>query len=105
MIFASTKKVVTVNGRHLFFCRETYTVLEIGGYGGYNNAQIQITQKIIHEGEVNRARYQYENPNVIATKSRSGEVYVFDRTTHASFPKEDEPFSPDLRLMGHSKEG
>ncbi|CEG71032.1 Putative Histone-binding protein RBBP4 [Rhizopus microsporus] len=78
---------------------------EIGGYGGYNNAQIQITQKIIHEGEVNRARYQYENPNVIATKSRSGEVYVFDRTTHASFPKEDEPFSPDLRLMGHSKEG
>ncbi|KAG1461917.1 hypothetical protein G6F55_003285 [Rhizopus delemar] len=78
---------------------------EIGGYGAYNNAQIQITQKIVHEGEVNRARYQYENPNVIATKSRSGEVYVFDRTMHASFPKEDEPFSPDLRLVGHTEEG
>ncbi|KAI9257645.1 WD40-repeat-containing domain protein [Sporodiniella umbellata] len=77
---------------------------EIGGYGAYNIAEIQITQKIVHEGEVNRARYQFENPNVIATKSRSGEVYVFDRTMHASFPN-DETFNPDLRLVGHSQEG
>ncbi|KAG1441763.1 hypothetical protein G6F56_011343 [Rhizopus delemar] len=77
---------------------------EIGGYGAYNIAEIQITQKIVHEGEVNRARYQFENPNVIATKSRSGEVYVFDRTMHASFPN-DESFNPDLRLVGHSQEG
>lgn len=78
--------------------------IEIGGYGAYNIAEIQITQKIVHEGEVNRARYQFENPNVIATKSRSGEVYVFDRTMHASFPN-DESFNPDLRLVGHSQEG
>ncbi|KAI9323729.1 WD40-repeat-containing domain protein [Dichotomocladium elegans] len=78
---------------------------EIGGYGGYNDAHIKITQKIVHEGEVNRARYQYDNPNIIATKSRSGNVYIFDRTTHESFPKENEPFNPALRLQGHNAEG
>jgi WD40 repeat protein len=62
-------------------------------------------QKIVHEGEVNRARYQFENPNIIATKSRSGEVYIFDRTTHESFPKENEPFNPALKLKGHTQEG
>ncbi|KAI8331174.1 WD40-repeat-containing domain protein [Chlamydoabsidia padenii] len=81
------------------------TTNEIGGYGGYNNAQIKITQKIVHDGEINRARYQYNNPNIIATKSRIGSVYVFDRTTHESFPRENEPFRPDLILNGHSKEG
>ncbi|KAI9485210.1 MAG: WD40-repeat-containing domain protein [Benjaminiella poitrasii] len=78
---------------------------EIGGYGSFNDAHIHITQKIVHDGEVNRARYQYENPNIIATKSRSGEIYVFDRTTHGSFPKENEPFNPALRLKGHTQEG
>lgn len=80
-------------------------MLELGGYGGFNDAHIHITQKIVHEGEVNRARYQFENPNIIATKSRSGEVYVFDRTTHESFPKENEPFNPALTLKGHTQEG
>ncbi|KAK4519566.1 uncharacterized protein ATC70_009802 [Mucor velutinosus] len=78
---------------------------EIGGYGAFNDANIHITQKIVHEGEVNRARYQFENPNVIASKSRSGDVFVFDRTTHESFPKENEPFNPALRLKGHTQEG
>ncbi|OBZ83093.1 putative histone-binding protein Caf1 [Choanephora cucurbitarum] len=81
------------------------TTNEIGGYGAFNDAHIQVQQKIVHEGEVNRARYQYENPNVIATKSRSGEVYVFDRTTHGSIPRENEPFHPALCLKGHHAEG
>lgn len=80
-------------------------LLELGGYGGFNDAHVHITQKIVHEGEVNRARYQFENPNIIATKSRSGDVYVFDRTTHESFPKDNEPFNPALKLKGHTKEG
>ncbi|CAO3634197.1 unnamed protein product [Mucor hiemalis] len=78
---------------------------ELGGYGGFNDAHIHITQKIVHEGEVNKARYQFENPNVIASKARTGEVFVFDRTTHESFPKENEPFNPALRLKGHTEEG
>ncbi|KAG2177007.1 hypothetical protein INT43_007661 [Umbelopsis isabellina] len=78
---------------------------EIGGHGANSQAHIQITQKIVHEGEVNRARYQPENPNIIATKARSGEVFVFDRTTHESFPKENEKCNPAIRLLGHDKEG
>ena len=79
--------------------------LEIGGYGAFNDAHIHITQKIVHEGEVNRARYQFENPNVIASKARTGQVFVFDRTTHESFPRADEPFNPALVLTGHTEEG
>ncbi|KAI8989370.1 WD40-repeat-containing domain protein [Pilobolus umbonatus] len=66
---------------------------------------INITQKILHEGEVNRARYQLENNNIIATKSKSGEVYIFDCTAYDPFPKENDVFSPTLRLTGHDKEG
>lgn len=79
--------------------------LEIGGHGANSQAHIKITQKIVHDGEVNRARYQPENPNIIATKARSGEVFVFDRTTHESFPKENEKCNPAIRLLGHDKEG
>jgi histone-binding protein RBBP4 len=69
-------------------------------------ARVKITQKIPHEGEVNRARYQPSNPNMIATKTRSGDVLVFDRKRHASFPVDrDEKCSPLLRLTGHDKEG
>ncbi|KAG2171374.1 hypothetical protein INT43_009035 [Umbelopsis isabellina] len=69
-------------------------------------ARVRITQKIPHDGEVNRARYQPIDPNVIATKTRTGDVLVFDRTKHADFPKDrNEPCSPMLRLTGHDKEG
>ncbi|RCH96588.1 CCR4-Not complex caf1 ribonuclease subunit Caf1 [Rhizopus azygosporus] len=64
---------------------------------------IKITQKIPHDGEVNRARYHNENPDIIATKSRAGEVYVFDRTTFDPQPKNE--FNPTLKLVGHDKEG
>ena len=66
---------------------------------------MRITQKIVHEGEINRARYQYENPNVIATNTQTGAVFIFDRTMHESFPKENERCNPALRLQGHKKEG
>ncbi|KAI8062190.1 WD-40 repeat-containing protein [Gongronella butleri] len=81
------------------------TTNEIGGYGGFNDAHIKITQKIVHKGEVNRARYQYSNPNIIATKVPDGDVCIFDRTTHASFPKPGEHARPALFLKGHSSEG
>lgn len=32
--------------------------------------RIQVTQRINHEGEVNRARYMPQNPDLIATKVR-----------------------------------
>ncbi|KAI8979827.1 WD40-repeat-containing domain protein [Mycotypha africana] len=70
-----------------------------------NDTFIKITQKILHDGEVNRARYQPGNPNIIATKSRIGDVYLFDRTTFDARPKDNETFNPTMRLIGHDKEG
>jgi len=77
---------------------------EAGGYG-HNKAKIEITQRINHEGEVNRARYMPQNPVVIATKGPSADVFVFDYTKHPSQPKVGEPCRPCLRLSGHEAEG
>lgn len=66
---------------------------------------VKIEQKIVHEGEVNRARYQPDNQDIIATKSRSGDVYIFDRKSYSAFPKVFERFEPTLQLLGHNNEG
>ncbi|KAG4301974.1 hypothetical protein PCK1_001950 [Pneumocystis canis] len=75
---------------------------EIGGYEG-TDAKINIVQKIDHDGEVNRARYQPQNPNIIATMTVSGDVYIFDRTKHPSNPVGI--CNPQIKLKGHKKEG
>ena len=48
--------------------------------------KIEIEIKINHEGEVNRARFMPQNPCVIATKTPSSDVLVFDYTKHPSKP-------------------
>ncbi|KAJ3197158.1 hypothetical protein HK101_005675 [Irineochytrium annulatum] len=82
-------------------------VLNVAEYGGYGGAEckINVIQKINHDGEVNRARYMPSNPNVIATRTVYGPVYVFDRTRHPSNPPNDSVCSPEIKLMGHLKEG
>lgn len=78
---------------------------EFGGFGGAA-CRISVIQKIPHEGEVNRARYLPQNPCVIATKSPSGDVLIFDYTKHPSMPSSDQATcNPDLRLTGHTAEG
>ncbi|KNE61000.1 hypothetical protein AMAG_06761 [Allomyces macrogynus ATCC 38327] len=78
---------------------------ELGGYGGAD-AKITIQQRIPHEGEINRARYMPQKIDVIATKTVSGEVHLFDRT---KFPLQPNPNNmtaqPTVRLMGHNDEG
>ncbi|KAI9018765.1 WD40-repeat-containing domain protein [Phycomyces nitens] len=69
------------------------------------STHITITQRILHEGEVNRARYKLDDTNIIATKSRTGEVYVFDRSKYDPTPKASDTFSPTLKLKGHDGEG
>lgn len=78
---------------------------EVGGYGGIGSqeARIQVTQKITHEGEVNKARYKPQNPNIIATMGAGGNVFIFDRTMHSNTPAEI--CEPQIRLVGHSEEG
>ncbi|KXN66419.1 hypothetical protein CONCODRAFT_31848, partial [Conidiobolus coronatus NRRL 28638] len=51
-----------------------------GGYGASEGCRIQISQRINHDGEVNRARYLPQNPDLIGTVSSTGSVNVFDRT-------------------------
>jgi len=50
------------------------------------SGKIEIEIKINHEGEVNRARYMPQNPCIIATKTPSSDVLVFDYTKHPSKP-------------------
>ena len=66
---------------------------------------IQIIQRINHEGEVNRARYMPQNPDLLATKSVKGEVLIFDRTKHSSEPERGGVCKPDIRLTGQYREG
>ncbi|PIA14039.1 WD40 repeat-like protein [Coemansia reversa NRRL 1564] len=79
---------------------------ELGGYGGAE-CKINIVQRINHDGEINRARYMPQNPNIIATKTvvENGAVFIFDRTSHPSTPNSDGVCRPDIRLVGHSREG
>jgi len=79
-----------------------------GEIGEYNDTQprIKIQQSIVHDGEVNRARYMPQNCDLIATKTASGQVHVFDRTKHPTQPKaDDDKPKPDITLNGHTKEG
>ncbi len=76
-----------------------------GGVGGKdgNGIKFSIVQRIDHPGEVNKARYMPQNPDLIATIGIEGRVLVWDRTKHSSMPN-GMP-NPQLRLAGHDKEG
>jgi histone-binding protein RBBP4 len=77
-----------------------------GEYGGFGSVagKIEIEIKLNHKGEVNRARYMPQNSFIIATKTPSAEVFVFDYSKHPSLPDTIE-CKPDLILKGHTKEG
>uniref|UniRef100_A0A7M4FU69 RB binding protein 7, chromatin remodeling factor n=1 Tax=Crocodylus porosus TaxID=8502 RepID=A0A7M4FU69_CROPO len=77
---------------------------EFGGFGSVTG-KIETEIKINHEGEVNRARYMPQNPCIIATKTPTADVLVFDYTKHPSKPDPSGECNPDLRLRGHQKEG
>lgn len=82
---------------------------EIGGYGGGPSrretieVKFNIIQKINHPGEVNKARYQPQNPNVIATMCTDGRVMIWDRSKHTSIPTGQ--IIPQIELHGHEREG
>ena len=81
---------------------------EIGGYGGSSKKapmeiKFNIVQKIDHKGEVNKARYQPQNPNIIATMCTDGRAMIWDRSKHPSLPTGT--VNPQMELLGHTKEG
>ena len=68
-------------------------------------ARIRVKQTIDHDGEVNRARYMPQNPDLIATKTVKGDVCIFDRTKHETKAPANGEAKPDIRLKGQTKEG
>ncbi|KAK9797399.1 hypothetical protein WJX73_003950 [Symbiochloris irregularis] len=76
---------------------------EVGGFGAIAG-KVQVVQQMNHHGEVNRARHMPQNPYMIATKTVTADVFVFDFTKHPSKPSGTE-CRPDLRLTGHQMEG
>ena len=66
--------------------------------------RIEIETRICHQGEVNRARIMPGKNNIIATKTPSGEVHIFDYHKHNPKPSDLTP-RPNCRLLGHTKEG
>lgn len=80
---------------------------EVGASGSVaqpRHERISIHTQINHAGEVNKARYMPQSQNIIATKTNSGEVHIFDYFKHTSRPSTDE-VKPDLKLLGHKREG
>ncbi|MBE7180709.1 MAG: WD40 domain-containing protein [Terriglobus roseus] len=78
---------------------------EVGDYGAAKQPfTFKIIQKINHPGEVNKARYMPQNPNLIATMCPDGRILVFDRTKHEMTPKTSE-VKCEMELVGHEKEG
>ena len=78
---------------------------ELGGHTVPPVPRIRVIQRINHAGEVNRARYMPQNPDLIATKAVTGEVFVFDRTKHSSEPERGGECKPNIRLIGQQREG
>ena len=77
---------------------------EFGGFG-LINGRIEVDLKINHEGEVNRARYMPQNPQIIATKTPLSDVLIFNIDTHPLGKEQPGDCNPELRLKGHTREG
>ncbi|KAI9807071.1 MAG: Histone acetyltransferase type B subunit 2 [Sarcosagium campestre] len=84
---------------------------EIGGYTTSSDAsrndaaevKFSIIQRIDHPGEVNKARYMPQNPNLIASMGVEGKVLIWDKTKHTSIPTGTP--NPQIDLQGHTDEG
>lgn len=67
--------------------------------------QIDVVRQIPHDGQVYRARHMPQDPFIIATKTSSSEVNIFDYRNHPAEPPIGGTSRPDLRLTGHRSEG
>ncbi|KAH9308323.1 hypothetical protein KI387_036234 [Taxus chinensis] len=76
----------------------------IGGFDSPTE-KVKIVQQINHKGEVNRARYMPQNSFIIATKTVSSDIYIFDYSKHPSKPSQQGGCNPELILKGHDTEG
>ncbi|KAJ3434182.1 histone-binding protein msi1 [Anaeramoeba flamelloides] len=81
--------------------------IDLEGYGTSVGTRIEIIQKIPHPTEVNKARYMPQKPNIVATKTSSPDVLIFE-TVQGTEEEEKEEEKKDVSpivLKGHSQEG
>jgi histone-binding protein RBBP4 len=79
---------------------------ELGGFGHAKKPfQYNVIQVINHPTEVNKARYQPQNPDIIASLTSDGRVLIFDRTKHPMKPKAEGVYKFEAELIGHEREG
>ncbi|KAF7491698.1 putative histone-binding protein lin-53 [Sarcoptes scabiei] len=95
-VIIATQYMPLIDQEQIFACE--------GGVSLVKYAKFENYVRIIHEGDVNRARYNPQNPFIIATCSSNSKNYLFDYSKHPCEPSSDE-FKPDLILNHHSKEG
>lgn len=77
-----------------------------GGLGGVEGAsRVEVVQAIAYETEINRARAQPQNGNLIAVKGDVADVHIFDLSSQSKKPNRLAPSTPNLKLTGHEKEG
>ena len=67
--------------------------------------KVEIIVKMVHDHEVNRARHCPQDAFLIATKSPSADVLVYNWSKHPSKPKDPSVCIPQVRCKGHEKEG
>ncbi|KAL3868832.1 hypothetical protein ACJMK2_041589 [Sinanodonta woodiana] len=72
---------------------------------GFDSLHWKDEIKIKHRGKVNRACYMPQYPCIIATKSSSKDVLIFDYTKHPAKPHLKTKCRPQLTLKGHQKQG
>ena len=74
--------------------------------GGYRitSEGVEVKQRIIHKGDVFRARHMPQTPTVVATlaglENDKAGVYVFDLQRHPNTPDESAGFVAELQLFG-----
>ncbi|KAL8205852.1 hypothetical protein R6Q57_009403 [Mikania cordata] len=75
-------------------------------YGaGCDDFKIEVLQQIHHDGEVLRARHMPQDPFIIASKTLSSGVHIFDYRNHPAKPPISGTSIPDVRLVGHCSGG
>lgn len=100
-IFSVKREPITIDNNKIGFNSK---LKEFGKYTSKTKNGIEVTQRLNHSaGEINRARYMPQNPNLIATCCSNGKIYIFDRSKHPSEPSEK--FQPDIIMDHHRQEG
>lgn len=80
---------------------ETGTAGKLAGTAFLSKTPVKVEPVTVlnHQGEVNKARHMPQQPNIIATRPPSGDIFVFDLAEYSETRVEP------IKLVGHKQEG